>query len=277
MNNADLIITEPAETYHGKKGRYLSSHALTDFRACPAFYLAKRNGLVPDRDTDEYKLGRATHALGLEGRDVYEREFLVGNHAPINKTTGKPYKPPSQKYEDWVASEPRAILTDHEGMLVERMALAIKTHPAASYLIDGNGTPEAVVRAECYGRPCQIRIDYLTAGGTLVDLKTTKNLDGFAASINRYGYAHQSAFYRDVARAAGLNLSGVSFIVAVEKDEKNRCGVFALEPAVLDRASAENAAAVQYLSMCEHHDHWPTGYEDVRAFTLSDFAPKETA
>jgi len=69
------FIHEDADTYHAKaKGErgYLSSHMLGLFRKCPRLFRRKQLGLVPDKDTAAYAVGRAAHVLVLEGRERYE-------------------------------------------------------------------------------------------------------------------------------------------------------------------------------------------------------------
>ena len=62
------IIREPSDTYHAKAKEHLSSHALGDFRRCPALYRKKQLGLIPRKDSDAFVVGRAAHVLILEGR-----------------------------------------------------------------------------------------------------------------------------------------------------------------------------------------------------------------
>jgi len=57
------LIREPAEVYHAKSKDHLTAHALNEFRRCPLLYRKKELGLVPERDTTAYLIGRAAHAL----------------------------------------------------------------------------------------------------------------------------------------------------------------------------------------------------------------------
>ena len=77
-----FLIREPAEVYHARSKDYLTAHALNDFRRCPLLYRRKELGLIPERDSAAYLVGRAVHMLILEGRQRYEREYAVGG--PIN-------------------------------------------------------------------------------------------------------------------------------------------------------------------------------------------------
>lgn len=87
----------------------------------------------------------------------------------------------------------------------------------------------------------------------------------FEADARRYGYVHQTAFYRAVlAQAIGRRVS-VHF-VAVEKREPFRCGVWRASNEVLGIAERENEDAIERLKRCETANDWPTGYEDLRVF-----------
>ena len=97
----------------------------------------------------------------------------------------------------------------------------------------------------------------------LVDLKTCDNLDYFEAAARAYGYVHQMAFYRAILREASGETAPVH-LIAVEKNEPLRCGVWRIADAVLDEAEHQNEAAIARLLECRRTDSWPTGYEDVR-------------
>ncbi len=84
-----ILITEAAEEYHAKAQWFLSSHQLMDFIRCPHLYAKKRAGLIPDKDSPAFLLGRAAHCRILEGRLEYESQFALGG--PINPTTEKPF------------------------------------------------------------------------------------------------------------------------------------------------------------------------------------------
>jgi hypothetical protein len=83
------VFREPAERYHASAKEFLSSHALAEFRRCPLLYRRRRLGLIPDRDSTAYQLGRAAHTLILEGREAYEQGYAIGG--PVNPRTGQPF------------------------------------------------------------------------------------------------------------------------------------------------------------------------------------------
>jgi hypothetical protein len=55
-------------------------------------------------------------------------------------------------------------------------------------------------------------------------------------------------------------------MIAVEKKEPFRCGVWLLSDDALASARRENEAAIERLKQCELTGAWPTGYEERRVF-----------
>jgi hypothetical protein len=262
MNRPDYIITEPADVYHGKSRDFLSSHLLADFRKCPELFHRKQLGLIPDKDTPAYLLGRAAHTLILEGREAFDAEYAVGG--PVNPKTGSPYGKTTKAFREWADAQDKAVLSDEDGAFIMRLHDAVQAHPVAQARLSG-GVAEGVCRTEYCGIPCQVRPDYFHFPRGIVDLKTCDDLTWFESDARRYGYLYQMAFYRAVLRAA----SGATFpvhIIAVEKREPFRVGVWHVAESALDLAEAENEAAIERLKECQTSGTWPTGYETVRVF-----------
>lgn len=259
-----FLIREPADVYHAKAANHLSSHWLAEFRHCPLLYHRKRQGLIPRRDSTAFLVGRAAHTLILEGRDRYNVEFAVGG--PINPKTGNPFGSTTKAFAEWAEKIGKPVLSDDQAALVEQMAASARAHIVASELLS-NGTPEGVVRCQLAGHQCQVRLDWINPVDRrgIVDLKTADNLDSFEFDIRTWGYLHQLAFYRAaVAAVTGLTLP--VHIIAVEKREPYRCGVWVIGGSALDAAQRENDAAMTELTQCQRQDHWPTGFESLRIF-----------
>jgi len=125
------------------------------------------------------------------------------------------------------------------------------------------GRDEGVVRAEYCGIPCQIRIDWVHPHRGIVDLKTCDDMTWFESDARRFRYTHQLAFYRAVLAQVTGSLAPVH-IVAVEKKEPHRCGVWRISDDSLAIAQKENEAAMARLMRCRDLGQWPTGYEEVR-------------
>lgn len=260
----DFLIRESFETYRSHSRDHLTSHQLGDFRRCPMLYRRKKLGLIPDEDRPAFLVGRAAHALALEGRDKYQAEYTVGG--PINLRTGEPYGAGTKAFTEWAAATGKQVLTADQAALVESMAAAVRGHEIALVFLS-RGVAEGVARVTYRGALCQSRVDWLSpdTGGGIVDLKTCDDLTWFEADARRYGYAHQMAFYRAVLHRA----CGVEFpvhIVAVEKKEPFRCGVWRLSDDALAVARHENESAIERLLECEKSGDFPSGYEEPRVF-----------
>ena len=255
-----MLIHEPEELYHAKSGEYETSHLLGDFIACPRLHFQKINGLIPDKDTPARLVGRATHKRILEGREAFEKAFAVGG--PVNPQTGKPFGATSKAYQEWAAAQGKPVLTSDQAQEVDDLTKGVGANSeAVNLLMDGKA--EGVVRAKYCDVLCQSRLDWVNPYRGIVDLKTTKNLTYFECGARELGYVRQMAFYRAMLRQVTGQLVPV-FLIAVEKDEPHRCGVWRVSDDSLDIAQRENEAALRRLLRCRELGEWPTGYEEIR-------------
>jgi len=263
---AQLFTFEPADVYHAKTADYLSSHRLADFRRCPQHYHWKQTGQAGDEDRPAFILGRAAHTLILEGRERFLAEYAIGG--PMNERTGQPYGATTKAFGQWAAAQGKPVLTAEQAHLAEQMAAGVTRHPLAMQLLF-QGLAEGVIRTDYHGVACQIRADFFSflPGAGIVDLKTADDLTWFEADSRRYGYPHQLAFYRSVlAAAAVLDPRAIPIhLVAVEKQEPFRCGVWKVGEDVLASAQKDNEEAIKRLRQCRISGTWPTGYESVRS------------
>ena len=258
----DHLIVEPEAVYAARRRDCLSSHALAEFRKNPLLYRRKQLGLVAEAERPAYQIGRAVHCRVLEGAEEFARRYAVGG--PVNPKTGKCYGADTRAYAEWAATIGKPAVSDDVAALCERLALAVHDHAEAAALL-ADGQAEGVIRAEYGGLPCQIRIDWTHPERGIVDLKSIDDLDWFEVQARSFGYAHQLAFYRAIV-AAVTGVKPAVHVVAVEKQEPHRVGVWRFSEQVLDAAARENLAAIERLTICRAQDRWPTGYEQVRSF-----------
>lgn len=261
---ARVLTREPADVYHAKSREHLSSHALRDFRRCPLLFRKKELGLIVEPDTTAFLVGRAAHVLILEGRERYEAEFAVGG--PVNPKTGLPFGSATKAFAEWAERIGKPVLSDDQAALIEQMNASVKNHVFARELL-AHGVAEGVVRCEYMSHRAQARLDWINPlpDRGIVDLKTADRLDSFEFDIEAYGYLDQLAFYRAlVAQASGVVLP--VHIIAVEKREPFRCGVWQLSTRALNRAQRENEEALCALARCRETGAWPTGFESIRLY-----------
>ena len=259
-----FLIREPADVYHTRSAEHITAHRLANFRRCPLLFRKKEQGLVAEHDSTAYLLGRAAHVLILEGRQRYEAEFAVGG--PINPKTGQPFGSGTKAFAEWAECIGKPVLSDDQAALLEQMAASVQAHIFARELL-ARGVPEGVIRCQYAGHRCQSRLDWINPlpDRGIVDLKTTDSLDGFEFDISAYRYVEQMAFYRAlVTEVAGVVLP--VHLIAVEKREPYRCGVWQIASRVLDAAQAENERAMRELARCRETGVWPTGFETLRLY-----------
>lgn len=255
----DLIV-EPEAAYAARRADHLTSHALADFRRNPLLFRKKELGLIADEERAAFVIGRAVHCRVLEGKDVFTERFAVGG--PINPKTGRPFGPDTKAFAEWAATQHRPVVSEDTAALCERLTEAVHAHEEALALL-AQGQPEGVLRTVLSGMPAQARLDWFHPTRGLVDLKTIDNLDWFETESRSFGYAHQMAFYRALITAVCGEVVPVH-LIAVEKREPYRVGVWRLSEGVLNAAARDNAAAIERLGLCRREDHWPTGYEQIR-------------
>jgi hypothetical protein len=261
------FISEPAEEYRSKRRHFLTSHQLADFRHCPAYYARKQAGLIPEWQSDAYAIGSAAHCLILEGREVFDALYIVGG--PINPTTGRPYGADTKKFRDWSKAAGRIGLSDDQYALVCNLAYSVSQHARAKELLS-QGQAEAVLRLQSV--QSQIRVDWWNPDEGVVDLKTCDNLDTFESDARKFQYVHQMAFYVSVIYQATRELTPAT-LIAVEKRDPYRCGVWEIPADDLRQAGLENFAAIAELAECRRTGVWPTRYEAPRKLYLNPEKP----
>ena len=247
MHKLKFFADVPADEYHqaARDGKFLSSHLLGDFRKSPRLYHKKMSGEIDPSETTALAVGRAVHVLVLEGRAKFDAEFMVSD-GPVNPKTGEPFGKLTKAYKEWAAS--------------------------LSELLDA-GISEQTVRTHYCDEPCQIRMDWFRSDWDGVpvigDLKTCETLDYFEGDARRFGYPQQMAFYREVLRAASDGeVVADCYLIAVEKREPMRCGVWKLTEGLLEGCAVENARAIAELRKCRREGNWPTRTEELRIFDV---------
>ena len=280
MIDLNVLINDPADTYHSRAKQYLSSHQLIDFMRCPYLYAKKRSGLIPQTDSPAYFLGRAAHTRILEGTCVYEKEYAVGG--PINPNTGKPFGSTTKKFLEWQEAQQKPVIPFDKAGLVESMNAGVRQNPVACEILS-QGKVEGVVRTKYLDFACQIHIDWLHPELGIVDLKTCDDLTWFESDARKFHYVHQLAFYQNILEAAINERNNVErrteptsirptaevYIIAVEKKEPFRCGVWQVPSETLLQARAENEAAMERLKKANETQNFVTGYEELRYLFLS--------
>ena len=261
-NIAKQFVPQSFADFQAESALFLSSQRLSQFRESPLLYHKTMLGEVESSQRPAYLIGNALHKLVLEGRRAFEDSFVVGG--PINPKTGHVYGSNTKAFQAWAARQGKTVLTEAQAKLVEQLSQSLKVHSFVEQLLD-DGVAEGVLRADYRNLPCQVRVDWFSPDFGIVDLKTCNDLSWFETDARSFGYLHQMAFYRAVI-AARTQVEVPVYLVAVEKKEPYRCGVWQLTPDILDSCQRENEEAMERLLRCSETGVWPTGYESVREF-----------
>lgn len=232
--SANRFFTEPAKKYHAWSGQYLSSHLL--MAAHESISEWRKLMSTPREDSPAYAFGRAVHTLCLEGKAVFDAEYIVGG--PVNPRTNKTYGHASKKFQAWAVGQSREAITPEQFAMAYQMTKKVHANKAASQLLE-KGEPELVARTEYCGLPCQIRTDWLTQGKWIADLKSTSDLFSFGTSVEQYGYMYQAAFYQAIAEQVTGEKLGY-YLIASEKSDEANCIVWKLSQEKLDEHRAKN-------------------------------------
>jgi len=237
----------------------------------PAHYRHHRD--YPPAETPALRIGKATHALALEGHHAFDRAFCVAPECDRRTREGK-----ALWGEFVAASDGKTVLTASEAELVEGMAAGILAHPLAPALIEG-GTPELsmVWNDSETGCPCKGRADLARlADGAIIDLKTTIDASpaAFSRSALSFGYHTQAAAYLSGAAALGADVRDF-LILAVEKSPPFAVGIYRLPDAALELGRRRWQEACALYVQCVESGRWPGYPEAITELALPNWATAE--
>ena len=200
---------------------------------------------APNEDTTGRLIGRAVHALVLEERE----DFVVFE----GDRRGKAWT----EFRD--QNSGRDILRAVEADTVRAMAAAVRAHPKAMEVLDGQR--EVSRTWERGSRRCKGRLDCLGAEH-VTDLKTCGPLPTLARTAWSSGYVHQLDWYRHGADVP------MAYIVGVEAKAPHDVGVWEVDPGALDVAGRQIDEALARLAECERDDRWPGAMGEVAVLGL---------
>jgi hypothetical protein len=237
----------------------------------PAHYRVYKD--APDSDTAAYRMGRALHALALEGREVYASRFAVAPECDRRTKAGK------ETWESFHAEAAgRAVLSATEAAPVEAMAAALAAHPLVPALLQGGRAEVSMIWEDPEtGTPCKGRPDFARfSDGALLDLKTALDASpaAFARAAHGYGYGTQAAAYLAGAAALGFEVRDYVLIV-VEKGPPFGVACYRLPDAALELGRRRWREAVEVYRDCLERGTWPGYPETITELALPGWAMTE--
>ncbi len=212
------------------------------------------------KDTPSLLLGRATHTAVLEPeRFLPEYAYFDGD----------------KRTKEWkafkIANRGRDILDGDDYRRCLAMSKALHADPVTGpYLESGRAEVPIVWTDKDTGLPCKARLDWLSdSKPALVDLKTTRSVDGFlfGRDAAKYGYHCQLAHYQAAyASTDGPPLEVV--IIAVESEPPHDCAAFIVDADALYAGAEEVASLLVKLKYSVKSGHWPGRYTEAQPLQL---------
>ncbi len=258
-------MLDPYHTYDPEKPS-VSKTELDLINHSPARY--KREIIDGKRKTATSAMifGQAFHCAILEPM-IFEDHFAIlpDDLDALNKNT--------KKYKEGLAEfrasqllangDPKDILTQAEGVMIERMAESVFNHPIAVDLLSRVTHVEEPFywRDESLDVDCRCKPDFVTSDGIVGDLKTTRDRldDWHAQSAVKFRYDVQQVHYSEGARANGIDVKDFLFVV-VEKQAPYSCAVLGFHPEDIEAAFSEWRMDLGTYAACLRSGKWPAAF-----------------
>lgn len=260
------IYSIPFEDYTAVEAT--SNTALGKFAICPARYLHWKQN--PDEEpSPALKLGRLAHRAILEP-EKFNGEFVstytLKPETYLDKKTNeeKKWNGNAGPCKEWIKTAEDnglEIISRAEWDFLSGAAKSIAEHPTAAAMLH-SGSPEQSIFADYNGIPVKARVDFLTNGDTLVDLKTTADASPrwFERDILSLAYYRQAAFYLDCAKAVGLPAKHFC-LLAVEKSEPYLVACYQIHKDYIEIGRREYIRLLGQLVECQKSGKFP-GYSN---------------
>jgi len=176
----------------------------------------------------------------------------------------------AREAQERARAEGKAPILAKDVPTVQAMAQAVREHPTAGRLLAQPGQSEVSMfwRDEEWGVVRRARYDRLTDSGINVDLKSTVSVNRhkIQRTVMDYGYDLSAAWYEDVARGLGVDLTATA-LVFVEKTPPYRVRVVELSPDFIERGRRLANRALEIYRDCRAADLWPN-YDDPDFTTI---------
>lgn len=240
-----------AERYHAAAG---CSKSMLDVLAdgTPAHLQAYLQGEGRE-ETPAMVFGTILHRALLEP-DTYQGAFHV--------------RPEGMKFNtksgiEWQAEHTdKPILGSDQSDAIAAMVSSVHTHPFAKRLLAGAQPEQSIFVEDGEGTMRKSRLDALTKGNVIPDIKTTESasLENFERSISRYRLHVQAAYYLDNCNLAGIDKQSF-FFICVEKTPPYAVRCLQLMAEVIEYGRILYRRDLQIYRNCVESGAWPA-WED---------------
>lgn len=243
----------------------ISNTALNKMAKAPAKYKhwLRYRGEEP---SEAMRVGRIAHRAILEPAK-FEAEFAT---AYAVKPDGMKFS--TKEGKEWRAEQAgREILTFEQAEFIAGASKSIASHALASAMLSSGKAEQSVV-AEYNGIRIKARLDWLTTGDTIVDLKTAVSAEPkefYWEKIIGLRYYVQAAFYLDICNLIGLPMRYFT-ILAIEKDDPYLISCHQISDELIIRGRDEYTKLLGRFVECKRSNDWPGYPADLHPAPLPD-------
>lgn len=231
------------------------------------------------RNSAAFPFGRLVHAAVTEPDTLDERYVIQPDFSarvtnadgtiPKNPRATKHFKELAAAFE--TANAGREVVSAHDWQNMESVVAAVRAN-AGEFFANGRGEVSLLWADRKTGTRCKARVDWLDAeNGRAIDLKTTSDAQAFPASIAKYRYHRQAAFYCDGLAAVGLPVLGGFWFCVVEVAAPHGVMTAPCHKQMLLQGRREYRAALETLQHAESTGKYD-GYQSPKHWRLPPWA-----
>lgn len=211
-----------------------------------------------DDSTPAQRIGIIVHRALLEP-DTFKNGFHVRPKGlQFTTVEGKAWK---------IGHQDRPIISFDEATMIEKMVSSVHTHPFAKKLLLNAETERSIFVEDENGIMRKMRLDALTAGTTMPDIKTCENASDkwIERQISQFRYHVQAAFYLDNMKLIGIE-KRQWFFVCCEKSPPYAVRCLQLIGDVIDYGKMLYQRDLQVYRTCLETGTWPAwsnGFDQI--------------
>ena len=231
----------------------------------------KQRMIQPVEATPAMLLGRAAHSAILEPDEFGER-YCVFEGERRTKDGKAQYSELIERHgAGYVLNQ-----TDYDKCV--SMRDAVWANQSAKALLGKDGDTELSIawqddETELLCKARLDRVSWKLAGGTIVDLKTTKDASRaeFERAIFNLGYHRQGGYYMNGVKARKIDMNHYTTI-AVEKEEPFAVAVYRMTEGALEAGMDQIRPLMRKVRECMETDVWPGYVDEVVDIALPEWA-----
>lgn len=245
-----IIKNSPRSEYDSLPKELLNYSRFKHFLDSPAHLVAYDK--AEREDSPALLFGDALHTLCLEGTGVFHDSFTVLPDGIDRRT--KEGKLLYASYQ----STGKKLISQEDYDRICNMEVNLRRDELIRPMMQG-GSNEVTLVGELFGVKVKARLDRITEGGDIIDLKSMNDIPkrrNFRSTVFSFKYNIQAAFY-------SLLLEEITgkrpkfYFIAMEKNAPFSVRVFTLDETFMQKGIDEVKKGLAYYKACVKEDFWP--------------------